>query len=164
MRLFSDYQVVIVYHDDNQNQISHAHLIVNCTNLVTGNRLHTDNPFELNRALQDMARERGLSGLSNVMERHEGLSHLAAKDEPEKAARTMQPTYMSWPERELVDSGGYSWVADIPAAFPWRRGSRATKASSEASWICLELQWRTTRRRRPTAIGSTRFPTTSNAR
>ncbi|WP_283171473.1 relaxase/mobilization nuclease domain-containing protein [Curtanaerobium respiraculi] len=113
MRFFGDYQVAIVYHDDNQNRIPHAHLVVNCTNLVTGNRLHTDNPFELNRALQDMARERGLSGLSNVMEHREGLSRLAAKDEPEKTARTMQPTYMSRPERELVDSGGYSWVADI---------------------------------------------------
>lgn len=47
------------------------------------------------------------------MERDEGLSRLAAKDEPEKTARTMQPTYMSRPERELVDSGAYSWVADI---------------------------------------------------
>lgn len=27
------------------------------------------------------------------MERDEGLSRLAAKDEPEKTARTMQPTY-----------------------------------------------------------------------
>ncbi|WP_303132863.1 relaxase/mobilization nuclease domain-containing protein [uncultured Olsenella sp.] len=102
MRFFGDYQVAIVYHDDNQNQIPHAHLVVNCTNLVTGNRLHTDNPFELNRALQDMARDRGLNGLSNVMEHDEGLSRLAAKDEPEKTARTMQPTYMSRPERELV--------------------------------------------------------------
>lgn len=113
MKFFGDYQVAIVYHDDNQNRIPHAHLIVNCTNLVTGNRLHTDNPFELNRALQDMARDRDLSGLSNVMEHDEGLSRLAAKDEPEKTARTMQPTYTSRPERELVDSGAYSWVADI---------------------------------------------------
>lgn len=113
MKFFDDYQVAIVYHDDNENQIPHAHLVVNCTNLVTGNRLHTDNPFELNRALQNMARERGLSGLSNVMEHDEGLSRLAAKDEPDKTARTMQATYMNRPERELVDSGGYSWVADI---------------------------------------------------
>lgn len=113
MRFFGDYQVAVVYHDDNESRIPHAHLIVNCTNLVTGNRLHTDNPFELNRALQDMARERGLSGLSNIMEHDEGLSRLAAKDVPEKTARTMQATYMSRPERELVDSGAYSWVADI---------------------------------------------------
>jgi hypothetical protein len=113
MRFFGDYQVAIVYHDDNESRIPHAHLIVNCTNLATGNRLHTDNPFEMNRALQDMARERGLSGLSNIMEHDEGLSRLAAKDTPEKTARTMQATYMSRPERELVDGGAYSWVADI---------------------------------------------------
>lgn len=58
MKFFGDYQVAIVYHDDNQNRIPHAHLIVSCTNLVTGNRLHTDNPFELNCALQDMAHDR----------------------------------------------------------------------------------------------------------
>lgn len=113
MKFFEDYQVAVVYHDDNESRIPHAHLIVNCTNLVTGNRLHTDNPFELNRALQDMARERGLSGLSNIMEHDEGLSRLAAKDVLEKTARTMQATYMSRPERELVDGGAYSWVADI---------------------------------------------------
>lgn len=78
MRFFGDYQVAIVYHDDNESRIPHAHLIVNCTNLVTGNRLHTDNPFELNRALQDMARERGLNGFSNIMEHDEGISRLAA--------------------------------------------------------------------------------------
>lgn len=47
------------------------------------------------------------------MEHDEGLSRLAAKDEPEKTARTIRPTYMSRPERELVDSGAYSWVAGI---------------------------------------------------
>lgn len=113
MRFFGDYQVAIVYHDDNESRIPHAHLIVNCTNLATGNRLHTDNPFELNRALQDMARGRGLSGLSNTMEHDEGLSRLTAKDAPEETARTMQAIYMSRPERELVDGGAYSWVADI---------------------------------------------------
>lgn len=58
MKFFGDYQVVIVYHDDNQNRIPHAHLIASCTNLFTENRLHTDNPFELNCALEDMAHDR----------------------------------------------------------------------------------------------------------
>lgn len=58
MKFFGDYQVAIVYHDDNQNRIPHAHLIVSCTNPVTGNRLHADNPFALSCALQDMAHDR----------------------------------------------------------------------------------------------------------
>jgi hypothetical protein len=113
MRFFGDYQVAIVYHDDNAGGIPHAHLVVNCTNLVTGNRLHTENPFELNRALQDMARERGLRGLSNGMEHGEGVARLAAKDAPGTGQRTLQRVYMSRPERELVAKGAYSWVSDI---------------------------------------------------
>lgn len=111
MRYFGDFQVAIVYHDDNQNNIPHAHLVVNCTNLSTGNRLHTDNPFELNRALQDMARERGLSGLSNVLPKKEGVARLA--NGVELKQRSMQDVYMSRPEREIGESGGYSWVSDI---------------------------------------------------
>lgn len=113
MRFFGDYQVAIVYHDDNEGGIPHAHLVVNCTNLRTGNRLHTENPFELNRALQDMARERGLRGLSNEMEHGEGVARLAAKGAPETGQRTLQRVYMSRPERELAAKGAYSWVSDI---------------------------------------------------
>ena len=53
MRFFGDFQVVIVYPDDNEGRIPHSHLVINNLNLSTGNRLHTDNPFELNQALQD---------------------------------------------------------------------------------------------------------------
>lgn len=63
LRFFGDHQIAIVYHDDNTNGIPHAHVVVNNTNLKTGNRMRTRNPLELNRALQDMARKRGLSGL-----------------------------------------------------------------------------------------------------
>ena len=122
MRFFGDYQVAIVYHDDNEGGIPHAHLVVNCTNLRTGNRLHTENPFELNRALQDMARERGLSGLSNEMEHGEGVARLAAKGAPEPGQRTLQRVYMSRPERELVEKGAYSWVADIRSRVSVARG------------------------------------------
>ena len=34
------YQVAIAYHDDNENRIPHAHIIVNNTDLDTGRRLH----------------------------------------------------------------------------------------------------------------------------
>ena len=55
LRFFGDHQIAIVYHDDNANGIPHAHVVVNNTNLKTGNRMQTRNPLELNRALQDMA-------------------------------------------------------------------------------------------------------------
>lgn len=113
MRFFPDYQVAIVYHDDNASSIPHAHLVVNCTNLATGNRLHTDNPFELNRALQDMARERGLRGLSNEMQPKEGVARLAAREAGAQQARSMQAVYLGRAEKELAAKGAYSWVADI---------------------------------------------------
>lgn len=55
----------IVYHDDNVRGIPHAHIVVNNANLRTGYRMQTKHFEDLNRDLQDMARERGLSGLSN---------------------------------------------------------------------------------------------------
>lgn len=59
LRFFGDHQIAIVYHDDNANGIPHAHVVVNNTNLKTGNRMQTKNPLELNRALQDMAGRAG---------------------------------------------------------------------------------------------------------
>ena len=49
----------IVYHDDNENGIPHAHVVVNNTNVVTGRRLQDPDPKELKLPLQRMAYERG---------------------------------------------------------------------------------------------------------
>lgn len=65
LKHFGDHEIVIVYHDDNARGIPHAHIVVNNANLRTGYRMQTQHPEDLNRDLQDMARERGLSGLSN---------------------------------------------------------------------------------------------------
>lgn len=62
---FRDYQCAIVYHDDNTLNIPHAHVVVNNTNLVTGNRLHTDDPKSLNRLMQQMAKTRDLRYLED---------------------------------------------------------------------------------------------------
>ena len=51
---FGEYQVAIVYHDDNENRIPHAHIVVNNTNVETGRRLHVPDPKGLNRDLQQM--------------------------------------------------------------------------------------------------------------
>ena len=80
LRFFGDHQIAIVYHDDNANGIPHAHVVVNNTNLKTGNRMQTRNPLELNRALQDMARRRGLRGLSNESKAKSGVERLAEKE------------------------------------------------------------------------------------
>lgn len=113
LRFFGDHQIAIVYHDDNANRIPHAHVVVNNTNLKTGNRMQTRNPLELNRALQDMARARGLRGLSNEAKAKSGVERLAAKEHGRKMPSKRQDVHMSRAEHEIVAEGGYSWVSDI---------------------------------------------------
>ncbi len=114
LKHFGEYQVAIVYHDDNEGRIPHAHVVVNNTNLVTGRRLQTRFPLDLNRDLQEMARERELRFLTDEPEPTEGLERLAAVQHGRKPRpKTMQQIHVGRAEMELVKSGAYSWVADI---------------------------------------------------
>ncbi|MGN0076585.1 MAG: relaxase/mobilization nuclease domain-containing protein [Parafannyhessea sp.] len=54
---FPDFQVAIVYHDDNEGRIPHAHVIVNNTSHATENRLRDPDPGLLNGRLQAIARD-----------------------------------------------------------------------------------------------------------
>lgn len=114
-RFFPDYHVAIVYHDDNEGRIPHAHIVVNNTNVVTGGRMHTDDPLELNRALQEMAAKRGLDALSNERPKpRTGFQRLSSNGTGAQARpRTLQETYRGRAERRAEETGGYSWVADI---------------------------------------------------
>lgn len=106
-KYFGEHEVVIVYHDDNEQNIPHAHIVVNNVNLSTGYRMQTEHPEDLNRDLQDMARERGLSGLSNVMPKR------GERSSNENHVRSHQAVYFGRAERELIQAGNYSWVGDI---------------------------------------------------
>ena len=114
-RFFPDYHVAIVYHDDNEGRIPHAHIVVNNTNVVTGRRMHTDDPLELNRTLQEMAAKRGLDALSNGRPKpRTGFQRLSSNGTGAPARpRTLQETYRGRAERRAEETGGYSWVADI---------------------------------------------------
>ena len=120
---FGEYQVAIVYHDDNEHAIQHAHIVVNNTNVETGGRLHVPQPKELNRDLQQMARERGLGYLTDKP----SVFNRRAKG---GEARTTQREYKGRAERRIEREGGYSWVADI------RERARTARALShdEASY------------------------------
>ena len=114
LKHFDDFQIAIVYHDDNEKGIPHAHVIVNNTNLVTGLRMHHDDPKAFNRDLQQMAEERQLRHLSNRQEAKEGLERLARKEHQQvQRPKTMQQLHLGRVEQELVEAGNYSWVADI---------------------------------------------------
>lgn len=67
-RFFGEYEVAIVYHSDNANEVMHAHVIVNNTNFTDGHRLSNDltnaRAAKQNRELQHMAQALGLRAFS----------------------------------------------------------------------------------------------------
>jgi len=121
---FPKHEVAIVYHSDNEGSIPHAHIVVNNANLETERRLHTDHPEDLNRELQDIAREMGLSGLSNQMPSR------GEKSSSGKQPRTRQSIYFGRAEKELTASGGYSWVGDIRARVALAKNTSRSRRSS----------------------------------
>jgi hypothetical protein len=96
-------QVAVVYHDDNEHHIPHAHIIVNNTNLADGYRLKQDKDdlLMMHNSLQDMAARRGLSTQEKYTSptSHKGL-HTRAR-------------YVTKTERNLKRSGRFSWKQDI---------------------------------------------------
>ena len=109
LRHFDDHEIAIVYHDDNARGIPHAHIVVNNANLRTGYRMQTQHPEDLNRDLQDMARERAGAG----------------------GPRSRRSVYLGQAEKEIMRSGGYSWVGDIRA----RVALAKTTARDEAEFF-----------------------------
>ena len=105
---FSEYQVAIVYYDDNAGRIPHAHIVVNNTNIFTEKRLHIADPYALNRKLQDMAEARGFKFLRDEP-KIEDESGIPRRSKP----ATMQQVYLRRSEVEIAKEGGYSWVTDI---------------------------------------------------
>ncbi|EHF02639.1 hypothetical protein HMPREF1008_00284 [Olsenella sp. oral taxon 809 str. F0356] len=130
LKYFPDHEIAIVYHDDNAKGIPHAHIVVNNTNLVTGRRMHTEHPEDLNRALQDMARERGLSGLSNQKKPTDSKVSTTEKNKVNHP-RTRQNVYLGRQEKEIAKAGGYTWVGDIRS----RVALAKTTATSEAEFF-----------------------------
>lgn len=110
---FGDYQVAIVYHDDNEGRIPHAHVVVNNMNMATGHRLQDPNPSALNKRLQAMADERGLSGLGIGDNRNAFQRRADASKTPWNKPVTRQRIYVRKAEQEIAGKGEYSWVADI---------------------------------------------------
>ena len=122
---FGDYEVAIVYHDDNEHHIPHAHVIVNNTNLETGRRLQDPDPRALKRSAQRIAREHGLS--SYVDESMDPKTGIVPDSQP-YARRSVRS-----PERSLVNRGEYSWVADIRARVDVAKGIARNPGDFEAA-------------------------------
>lgn len=104
---FGDYEVAIVYHDDNAGRIPPAHVVVNNTNLVTGHRIQEPDPRAVKRSIQRLARGMGFSWFED-----------APRSAAAKRARAVTPrqqVHVGRAERELEAKGEYSWVGDIRA-------------------------------------------------
>lgn len=104
---FSDYEVAIVYHDDNANRIPHAHVVVNNTNLLSGYRLQEPDPRAVKRSIQKLAKGMGLSWFEDAP-RPEGTNRA-------RSTASKQRVHVGRAERELEGKGEYSWVGDIRA-------------------------------------------------
>lgn len=125
---FSAYEVAIVYHDDNERGIPHAHVVVNNTNVETGRRLQDPDPKALAASLQDMAERQGLSALRPP--EPAGVAARARRRNPKRHPETYRSEYVRRAERELAERGEYSWTADIRARVRIAR----TVARSEAEF------------------------------
>lgn len=108
-KCFGDYEVAIVYHDDNAQHVPHAHVIVNNVNLRTQKRFQEDDPRKLKRIAQDLAEEMGLSFFRD----RPALSDSAATKGKRHHPSTKQNVYKRKAEIEMEAKGSYSWVADI---------------------------------------------------
>lgn len=118
---FPDFEVAVVYHDDNLGRIPHAHVVVNNTNVENGLRLQDPEPRALKRSVQRLAKERSLSYL---------------KDAPRGEERLHPPSLQQYTRRaevQLRSQGQYSWVADIRARVKVARAA----AHSEAEFRSL---------------------------
>ena len=125
---FSEYEVAIIYHDDNARGIPHAHVVVNNTNIETGKRLQDPDPKALASSLQDIAERQGLSVLRPP--EPTGVAARAARRNPKRAPETYRSEYVRRAEKELAERGEYSWTADIRARVRIAR----TVARSEAEF------------------------------
>lgn len=123
---FSDHEVAIVYHDDNERGIPHAHVVVNNTDLETGRRLQDPDPKALASSLQEIAEGQGLTALRPPEPK--GVAARVAKRHPREHPATYKSEYLRRAEKELIDRGEYSWTSDIRTRV---RIARATSRSVE---------------------------------
>ena len=107
---WGDFECAIVYHDDNEQEIMHAHVVVNNTSLSTGRRFQNPDPRVMQRSIQRLAKERGLGFFAEQPEEDEAAG---CDGQAHPAPKTRQRVYVRRAEREIEGKGGYSWVSDI---------------------------------------------------
>lgn len=135
---FPNHEVAIVYHDDNANDIPHAHVVVNNTDVETGRRLQDPDPKALARSLQKIARGLGMSPLEPPAP--SGVAARAARRGARRAPATHRDEHVRRAERELAERGEYSWVADIRARVKAARSVSRSEAEFRSLLASLGVE------------------------
>lgn len=133
---FPDHQAALVYHNDNEHQVLHAHVIVNNTNLKSGRRFSPVGRKTYSESLQRIAREAGLS-----------FFYVGQDGDPHIEERTLRRAF-GRTERELISKGSYSWVADIRARVDIARDSSSSERKFFTSLMKLGVTIRDARARK----------------
>ena len=127
---FGEYQVAIIYHDDNANRIPHAHIVVNNVNLATGHRLQDPDPKALMISAQRIAKHQGIAHYHRDDKSMDAFQRRAAKERPPKSR---QRVYIRKAEKEIAKKGEYSWVSDIRS----RVSTARSLASNEREFMSI---------------------------
>ncbi len=108
------YQVAIGIHDDSENGIMHAHLVINNTDLDTGKRLHFSdkNNREVKRHAQDLARKRGWHYFDNTPDQ-KWIKSEAGLPMDERRAMLPSGTPPTLAERRMLERGEGTWKSLI---------------------------------------------------
>lgn len=127
----SHFQIAVICHND--NGILHAHCIVNSINFDENKRLSTyctnQKLREIQKLLQEMAYEKGLSNFLNEAEKKKVQCHFDelgmiklprvpnSLREAQKTKKdvwiTAQDAHYNRTEKAILDAGGWSWKEDI---------------------------------------------------
>lgn len=108
------FQVAIGIHDDSENGIMHAHLVVNNTDVLTGGRLHLAKK-ENRRAkdhAQDMAREKGWHYFDYTKDQR-WIKAESAKPYGERLASLPLGTPPTIAERRMAERGRGTWKSAL---------------------------------------------------
>lgn len=109
---FPGAQAVVSVHADNASHLMHAHVIINSVIPATGLKIQISDrkTVEIADALQDICAAHGLTPMEKLSERRR------REREAGRSWNTGQQSYRTTAERELVESGRRSWVAETRRA------------------------------------------------
>lgn len=116
----NDYEVAIVYHDDNGERVAsgkegivHAHVVVNSVSFTTGKKLHINNEESdlLADTLQTISARLGLTAYENMLENSKSADRSYKREN--RSFKEPASIEMNYDEHRIVERGGYSWKNEI---------------------------------------------------